>query len=124
MSTVAPKGRQYLSADALFGLVRSGFADIPAARPSETDIALSDALLSAFALCSLTSPALRAFDQERPAGHVARLSGMERVPCDTHLRERREPLSPASLRPLCKSVLRQRQRGQALEPMTCLEGHY
>jgi hypothetical protein len=38
MSTVAPKGRQYLSADALCGLVRSGFADIPAARPSETDM--------------------------------------------------------------------------------------
>jgi hypothetical protein len=38
MSTVAPKGRKYLSADALFGLVRNGFADIPAFRPSGTDI--------------------------------------------------------------------------------------
>jgi len=38
MSTVAPKVRKYLSADALFDLVRSGFADIPASDPSETDI--------------------------------------------------------------------------------------
>jgi len=39
MSPVAPNGRKYLSADALFGLVRSGFADISACHPSETDIA-------------------------------------------------------------------------------------
>ena len=38
MSPVVPKARKYLCADALFGLVRSGFADIPASRPSETDM--------------------------------------------------------------------------------------
>jgi hypothetical protein len=38
MSTVAPNGRTYLSADALFGVVRSGFADLPAFRPRDTDI--------------------------------------------------------------------------------------
>jgi hypothetical protein len=39
MSLVAPKERKHLSADALFGLVRSGFATIPEYRLSETDIA-------------------------------------------------------------------------------------
>ena len=39
MSIVAPKARKHLSADALFGLVRSGFATIPDDRLSETDIA-------------------------------------------------------------------------------------
>ena len=39
MSLVAPKERKHLSADALFGLVRSGFATIPDYRLSETDIA-------------------------------------------------------------------------------------
>jgi hypothetical protein len=38
MSPIAPKGRKYLSADALFGLVRSGFAAILAFRPSDTDM--------------------------------------------------------------------------------------
>jgi hypothetical protein len=38
MSMIAPKERQYLSADALFGLVRNGFAHIPDYRLSETDI--------------------------------------------------------------------------------------
>jgi hypothetical protein len=39
MSIVAPKARKHLSADALFGLVRNGFAPIPDHRLSETDMA-------------------------------------------------------------------------------------
>jgi len=124
MSTVAPKGRKYLSADALFGLVRSGFADIPAIRPSETDISLTDALMSAFAMFSLKSPSLLAFDKERTEGNLERIYGIARVPCDTHMREILDPVPPASLRPLFKRVFRQLQRGKALEPMTFLDGHY
>jgi hypothetical protein len=40
---VAPKGRKHLSADALFGIVRSGFADIPDYRLTDTDITLNQA---------------------------------------------------------------------------------
>jgi hypothetical protein len=105
-------------------LVRSGFADIPASRPSETDISFTDALMSAFAMFSLKSPSLLAFDKERTEGNLESIDGIERVPCDTHMRERLDPISPASLRPLFKSVFRHLQRGQALEPMTFLDGHY
>jgi hypothetical protein len=124
MSTVAPKGRKFLSADALFGLVRRGFADIPACRPSDTDISLTDALMAAFAMFSLKSPSLLAFDKERTEGNLERLYGIARVPCDTHMREILDPVSPSSLRPLFKSVFRQLQRGKALEPMTFLDGRY
>ena len=54
---------------------------------------------------------------------MERIYGIERVPCDTRLRERLDPLSPASLQPLFKRVFRQLQRGQALDPMTFLAGH-
>ena len=47
----------------------------------------------------------------------ASIYGIERVPYDTHMRAKRDPISPASLQPLCKIVSRQRQRGQALAPM-------
>ena len=53
MATRAPSVRKYLSADALFGLLRSGFADIAEHRPGKPDIALTDALMSAFAMFSL-----------------------------------------------------------------------
>jgi len=39
MSTVAPKGRKHLSADALFHLVQNGFDNIPDHRLAETEIA-------------------------------------------------------------------------------------
>jgi len=124
MSTVAPKGRQHLSADALFGLVRSGFAHIPDYRLSDPDISLTDALMSAFALFSLKSPSLLAFDKERAEGNLETIYGIEHVPCDTHMRETLDPVSPASLRPVFKSVFRQLQRGKALEAMPFLDGHY
>ena len=38
MSIVAPKGRKHLSADALFRVVRSGFAAIPDDRLSDTEV--------------------------------------------------------------------------------------
>src|SRR5215510_203985 len=124
MSLVAPKARKHLSADALFGLVRNGFAHIPENRLSKTDIALADALMSAFAMFSLKAPSLLAFDKERAESNLHTIYGIERVPCDTHMRTILDPVSPKVLRPVFKSVFRQLQRGKALEPMTFLDGHY
>ena len=124
MTIVAPKTRKHLSADALFSLVRSGFATIPDSRRDHGDIALADALMSAFAMFSLKAPSLLAFDKERAEGNLHTIYGIERVPCDTHMREILDPVSPKWLRPVFKSVLRQLQRGKALEAMAFLDGHY
>src|SRR5256712_9214334 len=124
MSIVAPKARKYLSADALFTLVQSCFATIPAPRCEDGDISLTDALMSAFAMFSLKAPSLLAFDKERAEGNLHTIYGIEQVPCDTHMREILDPVSPEWLRPVFKSVFRQLQRGKALEPMAFLEGHY
>jgi hypothetical protein len=124
MAIVAPQGRKYLSADALFRLVHSGFASLPDYRVGETEIALADALMSAFAMFSLKAPSLLAFDKERAEGNLHTIYGIEQVPCDTHMREILDPVSPKWLRPVFKSVFRQLQRGKALEPMAFLDGHY
>jgi len=124
MVLVVPKGRnKHLTADALFGVVRRGFATIPDDRRSDTDLSFTDALRSAFALFSLTSPSLLALDKERPEGNWGTLYGMQHVPCNTHMRERLDPVLPASLRPSCPRVLRHLQRSQALEELICLDGH-
>jgi hypothetical protein len=121
---VAPKGRKHLSADALFGIVRSGFADIPDYRLTDTDITLADALMSAFAMFSLKAPSLLAFDKERAEGNLATIYGIQRVPCDTRMREILDPVFPESFRPLFKSVFQQWPQGKALEAMMFLDGHY
>ncbi len=124
MSIVAPKARKHLSADALLHLVRSGFSTIPEPRYEEGDISLTDALMSAFAMLSLTAPSLLAFDKERAEGNLHPIYGIERVPCDTHMRAILDPVSPKWLRPVFTSVFRQRPRGKALEAMMLLAGHY
>jgi Transposase DDE domain len=120
----APTVRQHLSADALFGLLRTGFADIADHRPGKPDISLTDVLMSAFAMFSLKSPSLLAFDQERTEGNLQRVYGIERVPCDTAMREILDPVEPEFLRPLFTHVFRALQRGKALEEMVFVEGHY
>ena len=124
MAIHAPTVRKQLSADALFGLLRTGFADIADHRPGKPDIALTDALMSALAMFSLKSPSLLAFDQERTEGNLQRVYGIERVPCDTAMREILDPVEPEFLRPLFKHVFRALQRGKALEEMVFVEGHY
>src|SRR5215510_2766384 len=99
MAMMALQVRKHLSADALLGLLRSGFADLADHRSGRPDISLTDALMSAFALFALKSPSLLAFDQERTEGNLHRVYGIERVPCDTAMREILDPVVPESLRP-------------------------
>jgi len=124
MSIVVPKGRKYLCADALFRLLREHFATIADDRVDEVEIPLSDALMSAFAMFSLKAPSLLAFDKQRAEGNVKTIYGIAHTPWDTRMRERLDPVSPESLRPSFTRVFRQLQRGKALEPMACLDGHY
>jgi hypothetical protein len=124
MSMVAPKERKPLSADALFHLVRSGFAHIPDPRCEDVDMSLTDTLMSAFAMFSLKAPSLLAFDKERAEGNLHTIYGIQHGPCDTPMRARLDPVSPTWLRPVCTSVFRQLQRGKALEEMMFLDGPY
>jgi hypothetical protein len=99
MAIVAPQGRKHLSADALFRLVRTGFANLPDQRGGEVELSFTDVLMSAFAMFSLKSPSLLAFDKQRAEGNLRTIYGIERVPCDTQMRERLDPVSPESLHP-------------------------
>jgi hypothetical protein len=124
MAITAPKRRKHLSADALFRLVRKGFATIPDHRQGEVDISLPDALMSGFALFSLKSPSLLAFDKQRVEGNLTTIYGIQHVPCDTAMRESLDPVASESLRPVFRTVFRQLQRGKALEKIVFLDGYY
>jgi hypothetical protein len=92
-------------------------------RSGAGDIALSDALRSALAMFSLHAPSLRALDTERTADTGPRVSGLERVPCATALREILDPVDPPSLRPLFTGGGGALQRGKALEELVFVAGH-
>jgi hypothetical protein len=116
--------RRYLSIDALLGLLRDGFREIPDHRKANRTIPLSDALISAFAMFSLKDSSLLAFEARRNDENLKRLYGMGTIPSDTQMREILDPLAPDDLRPLFADVFYQLQRGKVLEPFVFHEGCY
>ena len=123
MGMVIPKARKHLCADALLRSVQDVFCQVRDPRTGDSEIALGDALMSVFALFSLKAPSLLAFDKERSEDNLQRVYGIGRVPCDTSMRERLDPVDPAHLRPAFKTVFRHLQRGKALEEMVFVQGH-
>ena len=102
-----------------FTSCRSGFASLPDHRLDDTEIALTDALMSAFAMFSLKAPSLLAFDKERAEDNLHTVYGVGRVPCDricvpSLIRFARG--APSGVR----GVLRRLQRAKALEPIRFL----
>ena len=65
MGLVVPKGRKHLCADALLHSVQDVFCQLPDHRKGNPELPLREALMSAFAMFSLKSPSLLAFDKER-----------------------------------------------------------
>jgi hypothetical protein len=124
MGFIAPKERKHLSADALFGLLRNTFAKVPDHRSDDAGIALTDALMSGFAMFSLKCPSLLDFDKQRAEANFKTIYGIVCAPCDSYLREMLDPASPESLRPSFKAVFGQLQRGKALEEMVFFKGGY
>jgi hypothetical protein len=124
MGLVVPKGRKHLGADAVLRLVQNVFCQLPEHRKGDPEIMLGDALMSAFAMFSLKSPSLLAFDKVRAEDNLQSIYGIERVPCDTSMREILDPVEPEHLRPAFKTVFRHLQRGKALAEMVFVEGHY
>ena len=120
----APRVRKGLSADALYRLLRLGFERIPDHRGRECPISLPDALMSAFGMFALKDPSLLAFEERRSDENMRNLFGIARVPSDTHLREILDLVEPRQLRPVFNDVLRQLQRGKALEPFVFYKGCY
>jgi hypothetical protein len=124
MGVRVQKVRKHLAADALFRVVHSQFATIADERRNEGGIPLTDALMAGFAMFSLKCPSLLDFDRQRAEGNLQTIYGIERVPCDSYMRELLDPVVPDSLRPVFTGVFRQLQRGKALEALVFFQGCY
>jgi Transposase DDE domain len=124
MGLVVPTVRKHLCADALLRSVQHVFCQLPEHRKGDPEITLGDALMSAFAMFSLKSPSLLAFDKVRAEDNLQSIYGIGRVPCDTAMREILDPVDPEHLRPAFAGVFRHLQRGKALAEMIFVEGHY
>lgn len=92
-------------------------------------ISISDSLMSGVSgLFSLKYPSLLQFDKSKRETAVAHnlknLYQIETIPCDTYLRERLDKLPPDELQGAFTTLIRQAQRGKALERFSYYEDHY
>ena len=119
------KAHKYLSADALFRLVRQKFGEIDDHRPKNVTIPLGDALMSAFAMFSLKDPALLAFDGRRSEPeNLKSIYHMEEIPSDTQMRTILDNVDPADIRSLFKVLFQQLEHDNVLEQMVFMDKYY
>ena len=119
------KIRKHLSASGLFDLVYSGFEKVTDHRIGDVKIALTDALMSGFAMFSLKDPSLLAFDKRREQdGNLKRIYKLESVPCDTQMRTILDDVDPDEVKPSFKDIFRQAQRGKILEDFAFIDNYY
>ena len=118
--------RKHLSADALLRTLSSCFSKVGDHRTDDTDISLHDALMSGYAVFSLKSPSLLAFDNRRrkEPENLRSIFHIGRIPCDTQMRAILDGVNPEGLRRCYRTVFSNLQRGKALEEMQHLQGHY
>jgi hypothetical protein len=114
-----------LSADALFGLVHTGFERVPDQRAENAKISLPDALMSGFAIFSLKDPSLLAFDKRRTTDdNLKSIYQIETAPCDTQMRTILDDVEPGDLSPVFRDVFRQLQRRKKLDKYVFLGRSY
>src|SRR3989454_10087037 len=111
MGLIAPKARKHLSADALFGLLRNGFSQVPDHRSDGSKMTMADALMSGIAMVSRKCPSLLDYDKQRADANLETIYGIQCPPCDSYMRDVLDPLAPESLRPSFQAPLRPQARG-------------
>ncbi len=123
-AAIPPKTRKHLSFDPLIKQIRLRAEQLPdSRRGNDCTYAVADAVMSAIALFAMKDPSLLAFQERRNDANMKNIFRIPQVPSDTRMRELLDPLEPNSLRPMFNDVLRELQRGKALEAFDFLEGY-
>ncbi len=118
--------RKNLNADALIALARYELSRVEDHRAENSQIELTDVIMSALAMFHLKDQSLLAFDKRRreEPENLHTIYGVGRIPCDSQMRYALDAIAPDVLRPAFRTVFKYLQRGKALEKMTFLDGHY
>lgn len=117
-----------LSCKALVGLVGDSFSKIEERTKRVRPISLRDMLMSGFAIFSLKYPSLLQFDQQAQEElirhNLCHVYGIDRIPSDTHLRERLDALNPQELRRTFRHLFSQSQRSKHLQLFEYMDRRY
>lgn len=120
--------KKHLSAQGLLKIARYKFAKIDDAIGKSHGISLVDCLMSGLAIFGMKFASLLQFDLNRSEAcirhNLKTLYEVDKVPCDTYLRERLDEVEPKLLQRTLKSIFACLQRGKVLEGYVYHQGHY
>ena len=123
--TATPKPRRFLNTDALIQLLRRRFSDIKDRRASENiTYSLVDTLMAAFAMFSLKSPSLLAFEKQTEEPFIRKLYGLANIPRDSTMREILDGIEIEPLNQAFADIFHELQRGGILKQFEFHDGHY
>ena len=121
---IPPKTRKHLSFDPLIRQIHLRAEQLPDSREeADCSYSVADAVMSGIAMLSLKDSSLLAFQERRSDVNMKNIFCIAQVPSDTQMREILDPLKPDSLRPMFNDVLRELQRGKALDTYHFLDGY-
>lgn len=120
--------RPQFTHDSLLRTVRQTFGE-HCEKPSTTyPISTTDCLLSGLAMFSLKYPSLLQFDQERReeiiCHNLKSLYGIDKIPCDTQMRERLDGLPLFLVREIITTIVSILQRSKVLEMWKFMDQYY
>ena len=118
--------RKHLGADALIATLRKSFEQVAEPSNGNPAIPIADCLMSAYAMFALKAPSLLAFEEKwkEEAANLQSIFKVQRIPSDTQMRTRLDLVPPEALRAAHNAILRDLQRGKALDKMDYLDEGY
>ncbi|MCY3769374.1 MAG: transposase [Gammaproteobacteria bacterium] len=107
--------------------IRSQFAQLPdKRRGSNTQYAMEDIAMAALSVFFMQSPSFlahqRTLAEQQGRSNAQTLFGLDRIPCDNHLREMLDGMPPEYFNPQFHDLVDDLQQGGGLAPMRRLDG--
>ena len=126
------KEKKHLSARGMLEEVRNIFKmirePISGNQGKRRRVSIDDCCMSALAMFKLKFPSMLQFDEGRGdkiiTQNIKSLFRVDKVPCDTYMRERLDVIDPRDIRRAFTAIFALLQRGRALENYAFLDGKY
>lgn len=121
--TLSVRTRRFLSADALFALLRTRFKSVEDDR-KESDLTypMVDVLMSALAMFVFKDPSLLAFEDRQDDPSLKNIFKIDKIPSDTQMREILDPIDVEHLNEAFADIFSELQRGGVLKSFRFFDG--
>jgi len=123
--TLSPRTRRFLSADALFAILRDRFEAVQDYRKkSHLTYPLTDVLMSALAMFVFKDPSLLAFQERQGDSSLKNIFKIDKIPSDSQMRDILDPIGVEHLNEAFADIFAELQRGGVLKSFRFIDGDY